>query len=307
MAKKVLKIVGGVLGALVLVAVIYVVYVMTSYYRLDDSLSLETASPEEGQVESAIELDTGSQGRAQEFTIVSANLGFGAYGPDFDFFMDGGSGSVAPSAQYVSDNINGSADAIEGLDPDIVLFQEVDIDGTRSHGVDEYALLRNDFPTLCSVFAQNYDSPYLAWPLYAPHGKNKAGMATFSRYQIESTLRRSLPISESFSKFLDLDRCYTISRIAVSDGKELVVFNVHLSAYGADAEVLEGQRSMLFADMQHEYEAGNYVIAGGDFNHDMIGVSNEVYGNVTDTEASWAKPFIRKRARGVCGCSEERV
>ena len=291
MAKKVLKIVGGVLGALVLIVVIYVVYVMTSYYRLDDSLSLETASPEEGQVESAIELNTGSQGRAQEFTIVSANLGFGAYGPDFDFFMDGGSGSVAPSAQYVSANINGSADAIEGLDPDIVLFQEVDIDGTRSHGVDEYALLRNDFPTLCSVFAQNYDSPYLAWPLYAPHGKNKAGMATFSRYQIESTLRRSLPISESFSKFLDLDRCYTISRIAVSDGKELVVFNVHLSAYGADAEVLEGQRLMLFADMQREYEAENYVIAGGDFNHDMIGVSNEVYGNVTDTEASWAKPF----------------
>ena len=101
-------------------------------------------------------------------------------------------------------------------------------------------------------------------------------MATFSRYQIESTLRRSLPISESFSKFLDLDRCYAISRIAVSDGKELVIFNVHLSAYGADAEVLEGQRSMLFADMQREYEAGNYVIAGGDFNHDMIGVSNEV-------------------------------
>lgn len=62
MAKKVLKIVGGVLGALVLIVVIYVVYVMASYYRLDDSLSLETASPEEGQVESAIELDTGSQG-----------------------------------------------------------------------------------------------------------------------------------------------------------------------------------------------------------------------------------------------------
>ena len=24
--------------------------------------------------------------------------------------------------------------------------------------------------------------------------------------------------------------------------------------------------------------AGNYVIAGGDYNHDMIGVSGEVYG-----------------------------
>ena len=58
MAKKVLKIVGGVLGALVLIVVIYVVYVMASYYRLDDSLSLETAEPEEGQVESAICLAT---------------------------------------------------------------------------------------------------------------------------------------------------------------------------------------------------------------------------------------------------------
>ena len=75
MAKKVLKIVGGVLGALVLIVVIYVVYVMTSYYRLDDSLSLETAAPEEGQVESVIELDADSQEPAQEFTIVSANLG----------------------------------------------------------------------------------------------------------------------------------------------------------------------------------------------------------------------------------------
>lgn len=307
MAKKVLKSVGIVFGGFVVVVLVYVIYVMASYYRLDDMLELETSASEEGQVAAQIEMgpadpsdhltaSSSSQpnpqdSSAQEFTIVTANLGFGAYGPDFDFFMDGGSGSVAPSAQYVTDNIDGSAAAIAQLDPDIILFQEVDTDATRSCGVDEYALLRRDLPEFCSVFAQNYDSPYLAWPLYAPHGKNTAGMATFSRYQIADTLRRSLPISESFSKFLDLDRCYAISRIQASDGKELVVFNVHLSAYGADADVLEGQRAMLFADMQQEYAAGNYVIVGGDFNHDMIGVSNEIYGNVTDTEASWAKPF----------------
>ena len=307
MAKKVLKSVGIVFGGFVVVVLVYVIYVMASYYRLDDMLERETSASEEGQVAAQIEMgpadpsdhltaSSSSQpnpqdSSAQEFTIVTANLGFGAYGPDFDFFMDGGSGAVAPSAQYVTDNIDGSAAAIAQLDPDIILFQEVDTDATRSCGVDEYALLRRDLPAFCSVFAQNYDSPYLAWPLYAPHGKNTAGMATFSRYQIADTLRRSLPISESFSKFLDLDRCYAISRIQASDGKELVVFNVHLSAYGADADVLEGQRAMLFADMQQEYAAGNYVIVGGDFNHDMIGVSNEIYGNVTDTEASWAKPF----------------
>ena len=328
MAKKALKIAGCVVGSLALVIVIYVVYVMATYYRLDDNLALATEPPEEGQVAEEIQLsekqpvnagetpatnatsrpdDSAAAGGSNEsstqptlsasdpgeqvFTIVSANLGFGAYGPDFDFFMDGGSGSVAPSAQYVTDNVDGSAEAIAALDPDFILFQEVDVDGTRSCNVDEYALLRDRYPTMCSVFAQNYDSAFLAWPLYAPHGKNKAGMATFARYQLSDSIRRSLPISESFSKFLDLDRCYSITRVAVSNGKELVIFNVHLSAYGADAEVLEGQRAMLFADMKAERAAGNYVIAGGDFNHDMIGASNEVYDNVTETEASWAKPF----------------
>lgn len=305
MAKRTLKIVGCVVGALALVVVAYIIYVMATYYRLDDNLALETEPPENGQVAAQITLTGTVQDRSDGqvttnaslessdhvFTIVSANLGFGAYGPDFDFFMDGGTGSVAPSAQYVTDNVNASAEAIGQLDPDLVLFQEVDIDATRSCGVDEYALLRDDYPAMCSVFAQNYDSAFLAWPLYAPHGKNKAGMVTFARYQLSDSIRRSLPISESLSKFLDLDRCYSISRIQVSNGRELVVFNVHLSAYGADEEVLEGQRAMLFEDMQAERAAGNYVLAGGDFNHDMIGVSNEVYNNVTDTEASWAKPF----------------
>lgn len=285
MAKKTVKIAGGVAGAVVLILLAYVIYVMTTYYRLDDGLMLETQAPRDGQ-EVRPQIEEG-----KTITLVSANMGFGAYGPDFDFFMDGGSGSVAPNAGYVRANIEGEARAIAGLNPDEILFQEVDTHGTRSCEVNEYELLRDEFASDCTVFAQNYDSPYLAWPLYAPHGKNQSGLATFSAYDITQTVRRSLPISESMSKFLDLDRCFAESRIPVAGGKELVVFNVHLSAYGAAPEVLEGQRAMLFEAMQEEYVQGNYVIAGGDFNHDLLGVSNEVYGNVTNTEASWAKPF----------------
>lgn len=284
--KRTLVAVGAIIGAIVLAAIIYVAYVMLSYYRLDDNLSLEIEQPADDQP-----LPILDPANTPTLTVVAANVGFGAYGPDFDFFMDGGTGSIAPSAEYVTSNINGSADAIEALDPDLILFQEVDVDGTRSHHVNEYALLREDLPAFASVFAQNYDSPFLAWPPTSPHGANKAGMVTFADLQIEDALRRSLPISESMSKFLDLDRCYSITRIPTTNGKDLVLFNVHLSAYGADATIMEAQRTMLFNDMRHEYDAGNYVIAGGDFNHDMIGISNEVYGNQTDTDASWAKPF----------------
>ncbi|MCI9628398.1 MAG: endonuclease/exonuclease/phosphatase family protein [Eggerthellaceae bacterium] len=291
-AKKVAISVGALLAAIALIVGGYVAYVMLSYYRLDDSISIEADAPKDPAAELNYWIDLASDdGSSPELTVVASNLGFGAYGPDFDFFMDGGSGSVAKSAQYVEDNIKGTAEAIKGFDPDFLLFQEVDVAGTRSHDINEYELLRSEFSGDDSVFVQNYDSPYLAWPPYAPHGANKAGLATFSDCLIADTTRRSLPISEGFSKFLDLDRCYSISRIPTSSGVDLVLFNVHLSAYGADESIMKGQRDMLFADMQKARDAGNFVIAGGDFNHDMIGISNEVFDNKTDTEASWAKPF----------------
>lgn len=285
MVKKALIAAGIVAAALILAVAIYVAYVMTSYHRLDDSLPLEVEAPADGAALPELAAQDG------ELTVVAANLGFGAYGPEFDFFMDGGSGSVAESADSVRENIQGNAAAIQELSPDFVLFQEVDVDGTRSHHVDEYALLSDAFPAFASVYAQNYDSPYLAWPPYAPHGANRAGLVTFTRFAADGALRRSLPIADSLSKFLDLDRCYSITRIPTDQGPDLVLFNVHLSAYGADAAIMEGQRTMLYEDMVRERDAGNYVIAGGDFNHDMIGISNEVFGNQTDTDASWAKPF----------------
>ena len=71
----------------------------------------------------------------------------------------------------------------------------------------------------------------------------------------------------------DLDRCYTISRLPADNGKELILINFHLSAYTTDPSVAENQLSMLYEDMTAEYEAGNYVVCGGDFNKDLLGDS----------------------------------
>ena len=42
-----------------------------------------------------------------------------------------------------------------------------------------------------------------------------------------------------------------------------------MSAYGNSDEIREGQINMLVSDMEKEYKAGNYVLCGGDFNHDL--------------------------------------
>ena len=55
--------------------------------------------------------------------------------------MDGGKESRARSKDAVIENVSSYAEAVAQLNPDFMLFQEVDIDGTRSYHVDERKLL----------------------------------------------------------------------------------------------------------------------------------------------------------------------
>lgn len=287
--KKLFKAVLILLCALVVAALIYVAYVFLSYHRIDDGQVLSVASaasPTSAPVEEMAEPDT-------VYRAASANIGFGAYSDDYSFFMDGGTESRALSADAVRENVTGSAALVSALSPDFVLFQEVDIDGTRSHHVDEraYAARAITESSVSEVFAQNYDSPYLFYPFLAPHGANQSGLLTLSRIGITSAVRRSLPIEGGFMKFLDLDRCYSVSRIPVSNGKELVLYNLHLSAYTSDGTIATEQLELLCADMLGEYEQGNYCVAGGDFNKDLPGNSGDIFGVTTGEGESWAQPI----------------
>lgn len=280
--KKMIKTILIILGILLLVVVGYVLYVFLSFHRIEDNQVLA--------VEESAEQDAVSQ--EQALTVLSYNIGFGAYSDDYTFFMDGGKESRAFSEEAVYENIGGAMETVTGYNPDLVLLQEVDINGTRSYHVDEREIVVPALESIASyqyVFAQNYDSPYLMYPITRPHGANQAGIMTFSKYQITDALRRSLPIETGFSKVLDLDRCYSKSRIPVQDGKELVVYNMHLSAYTANAETADTQMSMVVQDMQEEYDAGNYCIAGGDFNRDLLGNSPEIFHTAT-LDDNWAKP-----------------
>ena len=163
------------------------------------------------------------------------------------------------------------------------------MDGTRSRHIDQAAyLLDAAGEGWDSTFAQNYDSPYLFWPPLEPHGANRSGMLSLSRFSMSSALRRSLPIEKGVMKLVDLDRCYAVHRIPVEEGRELVLYNVHLSAYTSDGAIAEEQMEMIFSDMLAEYRRGNYAIAGGDFNKDLLGNSEEVFG-VSGEDYTWAQ------------------
>ena len=250
-----------VLGILILALLAYIVYLYASYYRIEDNQELVVEAPVDDTTTGAaavLATDT-------EYSAVTYNIGFGAYLPDYSFFMDGGTSSWAESPETVQYAINGAGELVKSLDPDFALIQEIDLDATRSYHTNEYEMLRQSLSGYTTVFAQNYDSAFLFYPFTQPHGSSKSGLGLFSKYPVSSALRRSFPISTSFSKFFDLDRCYSVSRIPVDNGKELVIFNLHMSAYGNSDAIRQGQIEMLCNDMAKEYEAGNYMLCGGDF------------------------------------------
>ncbi len=267
---------------LIFAVLAYLVYVIVTYSRIPDNTPLGI----DGSAE-LTEVKTG-----ETYTIATQNLGFGAYTRDFTFFMDGGTQSRAESKESVIECIDRASETVSAFNPDFILFQEVDLDSTRSYHVDQYSMLREDYSDYSSVKAVNYDSAYLMYPLTEPHGASYSSMATFSRFTIQSSLRRSFPISTSFSKFLDLDRCYSVSRINTDNGKELIIYNVHSSAYGGSDEIRTAQMTMLMNDMKAEYDKGNYVVCGGDFNHDFTGDSTQKLNDGMGTlDFGWAQPF----------------
>lgn len=276
-AKKSLKIVGlSILLAvllLLLVVLSYVAYLSVNYYRIRDYQTLAINNNKTEQVA----LDTA-------YTISTYNIGFGAYNHEFDFFMDSGtmkdgtkvsgSGSKAKDQATVLTNMNGALDVIYSLNTDFSFFQEVDVKADRSRFVDEYAMIQQKFiEHYSSSIAMNMHCGYLLYPFNDPHGSVQAGQVTLSRYAIDSATRRSFPIDESFiNKFFDLDRCFVVNRLKIQDSdKELVLINLHMSAYDEGGKVRARQLEMLTDVIESEYKKGNYVIAGGDWNHDIAG------------------------------------
>ena len=79
--KKFLKAVGILLGAVLVLLVGYLIYLFASYHRIPDNqeLKVETSAAQTSNL-SSLHTDT-------EYSALTYNIGFGAYTPDFSFFM----------------------------------------------------------------------------------------------------------------------------------------------------------------------------------------------------------------------------
>lgn len=268
--KRIFKLIACIILSIGLVLGAYVIYCSVTYYRIEDNQVIETVN----NTDEILQIN-------KEYTIMTYNVGFGAYSQEYSFFMDSGEmldGTVktgiygkAMSKEDAQKNTEGSAKAMKEQLADFYFIQEVDTDSDRSYHINMYETYRNEMVGYGGAYAVNFHSAFLALPLTDMHGKSNSGIATLSRYHIDSNVRKQYTVDTAFfEKFFDLDRCFMISRVPVEGGKELVLINSHMSAYDEGGKIREKQLAELNEVMKEEVLKGNYVIVGGDFNHDLV-------------------------------------
>lgn len=198
-------------------------------------------------------------------TVVSFNTGYAGLDRTQDFFMDGGKNVRPGSEAEVRGNLSNMLGVLDRLDAQIVLLQEVDADSTRSYGINQKEYYRRGL-AMNAAMAYNYQCAFVPFP-WPPIGKVSSGLVTLTELNVQSAERISLPVPFEWPvRAANLKRCLLLERVPVKDSdKELVIINLHLEAYD-DGEGKLAQTRQLVELLQAEVAAGNYVIAGGDFN-----------------------------------------
>lgn len=287
--KGILKVVLILVLIVVLVVGGYVAYLLIQYHRIEDGTPLEVENPQAAAVQPGT-----------PYTALTYNIGFGAYDHAFSFFMDSGTmldgtpvvGRYAKAREKdtVRRNTAGAIGIASGEAADFLLFQEADVDSDRSFHINQVADIRSAFPSHASVYASNFHSAFLAYPFADPHGAVESGLVTLSRESIGEAVRRSYPVDESFpTKFFDLDRCFSLLRLPVEGGGELVLINTHMSAFDEGGTIRAAQLAMLGEVLAAERAAGNWVVVGGDFNH-ALGGTVEAFPSQQEVP-EWVYPF----------------
>ena len=264
---------GGTVQLVINTAIGYLGYVWFQYYRIEDNHDLAK------DITHKSELTADNITSSDTLKIMTYNIGFGAYDREYDFFMDSGdmkdgthiqgTHSRGRNKSATQTNTDGAVKLVKDNNVDFAIIQEVDTDSTRSYHINQYKAMQGAYENYDSVFASNFHTAYLAYPFTEPMGIANSGLATLSKYKIESAIRRSYPVDTSIYKLFDLDRSFSVSRMKLRNGKELVIGNSHMSAYDEGGKIRAKQLTFLKEFLTEEANKGNYVILGGDFNHDI--------------------------------------
>jgi endonuclease/exonuclease/phosphatase family metal-dependent hydrolase len=199
------------------------------------------------------------------------NIGYSGLGDNMDFFYDGGE-RVRDSLNRVISNFKQIQSFLKIYDSiDFFLLQEVDINSKRSYGFNQFVAIDSLLRDHHGYFGLNYSVDFVPVPPRSPLGRVRSGIVFLSSYPPSSVSRNSYSGNYPWpTRLFMLKRCFLVSRYPLDNQKELVVINLHNSAYD-DGSLRSAQLEVLQDFAVHEYNMGNYVLLGGDWNQTPAG------------------------------------
>ncbi|MCE1200532.1 MAG: hypothetical protein LWX09_00335 [Bacteroidia bacterium] len=201
-----------------------------------------------------------------DISLITWNIGYAGLDNTMDFFYDGGR-RVRTTEEATRDNLGRIIEFIRNNLADFWLLQEVDFDARRTYRMDQPAVIAKALPDYHLTKAVNYKVPFVPVPLREPMGRVLAGQLSLSKTMPRLARRYAYPLIAGWpDRLFLLDRCFIETRYELDNGAELVVLNTHNSAFVDNQLLMDKELEVIRNKMLREFELGNYVIAGGDWN-----------------------------------------
>lgn len=264
--KKIFLGFAGVLTVIVMVFLALLIFLTVREYRPKQKESVKISG------EAGLKIQ-----KKREISVLTWNVGYGALSETEDFFMDGGKKVRPDSASLVKENIQEMQSVLKKSGSEVVFLQEVDRNSKRSYEYDEVKAFSDEWSGT-SAYARNFYCDYIPYPFPAI-GKVDGGLVMLNQFATEGDAQRlALPTPFAWPvRTCQLKRCLLMERASIEGSDRQVVFvNLHLEAYD-DGEGKAEQTKLLAQILEKEYKAGNYVIAGGDFNQTFEGLDASKY------------------------------
>ncbi|WP_064118788.1 endonuclease/exonuclease/phosphatase family protein [Pseudomonas fluorescens] len=204
----------------------------------------------------------------QALKVMTWNVQFLA-GKRYVFWNDLAQGDdEAPTPEDMAFSLDEVARVIRDEQPDMVLLQELDDGAKASDYQDQLKLLQERVADLypCSASAFDWKADFV--PDRHIFGSVGRQLATLSRYRIEHAERLQLPVASAniISRQFQPKDALLATKLPLSDGGQLTVFNTHLERASQPDDTAQAQVSAV-AKVLDKYESqGLPWLIAGDFN-----------------------------------------
>ncbi len=212
----------------------------------------------------------------QTIKITTWNIGYAGLGRESDFVMDGGKSWFPPSSRAVKNNLAAICVRLKKLPGQILLLQEVSVCSPLSFWHKVRQKIIKTLPENLALFRPDIATVALPWPLKIAHGTMTMCPAGPASCQLVK-----LPAEPDFiAGFIKRNYALLVTRFDIEDSPaQWVIINLHLAAFDEQGATRHQQFDAVFAFAQKEYDKGNFVVLGGDWN---MALTKSDFGHTTD-------------------------